>query len=338
MAFQAGGAHALDRALEAIAYAYDRDDPRRRATAVWEKPGRGAPLRMEKTFTVVPRGVALVIGCNTFPTWNSWPGLFASLVTGNPVDRQAAPAAPCCRSRSPSRSARRCSPRPASTRTWSRSPPRTPPTGWPPRWPSGPRCKLVDFTGGNAFGDWLEENARQADGLHREGRRQHGRHRLDRLVQRRCATTSRSRSRSTPARCARRRRTSTCRPAASRPTRATSRVGRRRGRASARRSTSCSATTRARSSCSAASSTTACSSGSSPPARRGEVCVASREVTHPAFADAAVRTPTLVGLTAADAEVYETECFGPVAYLITTARTDESIDAVPRHGAASTAR
>ena len=25
------------------------------------------------------------IGCNTFPTWNSWPGLFASLVTGNPV-------------------------------------------------------------------------------------------------------------------------------------------------------------------------------------------------------------------------------------------------------------
>ncbi len=40
---------------------------------------------MTKTFHVVPRGVALVIGCNTFPTWNSYPGLFASLVTGNPV-------------------------------------------------------------------------------------------------------------------------------------------------------------------------------------------------------------------------------------------------------------
>ena len=25
------------------------------------------------------------IGCSTFPTWNSYPGLFASLVTGNPV-------------------------------------------------------------------------------------------------------------------------------------------------------------------------------------------------------------------------------------------------------------
>ena len=32
-----------------------------------------------------PRGVALVIGCNTFPTWNTYPGLFASLACGNPV-------------------------------------------------------------------------------------------------------------------------------------------------------------------------------------------------------------------------------------------------------------
>ena len=40
---------------------------------------------MRKDYQVVPRGVALVIGCNTFPTWNGYPGLFASLVTGNPV-------------------------------------------------------------------------------------------------------------------------------------------------------------------------------------------------------------------------------------------------------------
>ncbi len=84
MAFQAGGAHALDRALEAIAYSYE-EMTRYPATAEWEKPAKGDPVRMEKTFTVVGRGVALVIGCNTFPTWNSWPGLFASLVTGNAV-------------------------------------------------------------------------------------------------------------------------------------------------------------------------------------------------------------------------------------------------------------
>jgi phenylacetic acid degradation protein paaN len=87
MAFQAGGAHALDRALEAIAYAWV-EMTRIPRTALWEKPAPrpgSEPLRMEKTFTVVPRGIALVIGCNTFPTWNSWPGLFASLVTGNAV-------------------------------------------------------------------------------------------------------------------------------------------------------------------------------------------------------------------------------------------------------------
>src|SRR5256714_1049133 len=85
MAFQAGGAHALDRALEALAYAYS-EQTRHPAHASWEKAaGKGEPLRLSKTFHVVPRGLALVIGCNTFPTWNSYPGLFASLATGNPV-------------------------------------------------------------------------------------------------------------------------------------------------------------------------------------------------------------------------------------------------------------
>jgi phenylacetic acid degradation protein paaN len=85
MAFQAGGPHAQDRALEAVAYAYD-EMTRHAGTAVWEKPqGKRPPLRMEKTFRLAPRGVALMIGCNTFPTWNGYPGLFASLVTGNPV-------------------------------------------------------------------------------------------------------------------------------------------------------------------------------------------------------------------------------------------------------------
>jgi acyl-CoA reductase-like NAD-dependent aldehyde dehydrogenase len=67
------------------------------------------------------------------------------------------------------------------------------------------------------------------------------------------------------------------------------------------------------------------------------VYVASRTVTHPAYPDATVRTPTLIGLTAADSEVYESECFGPVAYLIATSGTGESISlfrsTVQAHGA-----
>jgi len=70
---------------------------------------------------------------------------------------------------------------------------------------------------------------------------------------------------------------------------------------------------------------------------QGNVLVASRPVTHPSYAEATVRTPTLVSLTAADRDVYETECFGPVAYLIATSGTPESVelfrDTVQRHGA-----
>jgi len=40
---------------------------------------------MEKRYEIVGRGPAVVIGCGTFPTWNTYPGLFAALATGNPV-------------------------------------------------------------------------------------------------------------------------------------------------------------------------------------------------------------------------------------------------------------
>ena len=85
MAFQAGGPHAQDRGLEAVAYAWEAMT-RTPVTANWSKPvGKGATIAMEKRWRIVPRGIGLVIGCNTFPTWNSYPGLFASLATGNPV-------------------------------------------------------------------------------------------------------------------------------------------------------------------------------------------------------------------------------------------------------------
>ena len=85
MAFQAGGPHAQDRALEAVAYAV-AEQRRVPAPARWEKPqGKGDPIRLDKEWRIIPRGVGLVIGCATFPTWNTYPGLFASLATGNSV-------------------------------------------------------------------------------------------------------------------------------------------------------------------------------------------------------------------------------------------------------------
>ncbi len=85
MAFQAGGPHAQDRGLEAVAYAVAEMSRVPRKVA-WEKPqGKGEPIRLAKTFRIAPRGIAVEIGCATFPTWNLYPGLFASLATGNSV-------------------------------------------------------------------------------------------------------------------------------------------------------------------------------------------------------------------------------------------------------------
>ena len=85
MAFQAGAPHAQDRGLEAVAYAW-REQSFVPTEAHWEKPqGKNPPLVMKKHYEIVGRGIALVIGCGTFPTWNTYPGLFAALATGNPV-------------------------------------------------------------------------------------------------------------------------------------------------------------------------------------------------------------------------------------------------------------
>ncbi|HEU0128264.1 MAG TPA: aldehyde dehydrogenase family protein, partial [Pseudonocardiaceae bacterium] len=70
---------------------------------------------------------------------------------------------------------------------------------------------------------------------------------------------------------------------------------------------------------------------------QGSVVIESREVTHPVFADAVVRTPTVVLLDVGDASTYEQEWFGPVSYLVTTGSTHESIEVFRRtvieHGA-----
>lgn len=84
MSFQASGPHAGDRALEAIALGF-QELKRFPAKFMWEKPAGKVTLKLEKYITPVPKGVSLAIGCATFPTWNSVPGIYASLMTGNPV-------------------------------------------------------------------------------------------------------------------------------------------------------------------------------------------------------------------------------------------------------------
>lgn len=84
MAFQASGPHANDRALEAIAMGY-HEISRFPSEVEWVKPMGKFDLKLHKTWKAQPKGIGLVIGCSTFPTWNTVPGMYASLITGNPV-------------------------------------------------------------------------------------------------------------------------------------------------------------------------------------------------------------------------------------------------------------
>ncbi|WP_087669988.1 phenylacetic acid degradation protein PaaN [Caballeronia humi] len=162
MAFQAGGPHAQDRALEAVVYAWDqlRRIP---AEAHWEKPqGKNPPLAMQKRFTVVPRGTGLVLGCCTFPTWNGYPGLFADLATGNAVIVKPHPGAilPLAITVRIARDVLREAGFDPNVVTLLATEPNDGPLVQDLA--LRPEIKLIDFTGSTQNGTWLERNAHQA--------------------------------------------------------------------------------------------------------------------------------------------------------------------------------
>ena len=86
MAFQTGGPLALDRALEtvALAYAAMRKVPAKPVEWV-RSEGRNDPLQLDKQWRIRPRGVAVSFTSATAPTWSGYPGIMASLATGNAV-------------------------------------------------------------------------------------------------------------------------------------------------------------------------------------------------------------------------------------------------------------
>ena len=161
MAFQAGGPHAQDRGLEAVAYAWTELNhiPK---TAYWEKPqGKNEPLKLNKQFRIVPRGISLVIGCSTFPTWNAYPGLFASLATGNAVMVKPHPSAilPLALAVETARQVLTeagFGPDIVTLVAHDHN------DDTPQKLALRPEIKIIDFTGSSKNGEWLEKEARQA--------------------------------------------------------------------------------------------------------------------------------------------------------------------------------
>jgi phenylacetic acid degradation protein paaN len=326
MAFQAGGAHALDRALEAVAYAYE-EMSRYPAEAVWEKPAKGDPIRMTKNFTVTGRGVALVIGCNTFPTWNSWPGLFASLVTGNAVVVKPHPLAvlPLAITVDVCREVLAEAGFDPNLVTLVAE---RPGDGLAKPLAQRPEVKLIDFTGGSEFGEWLEQNATQATVFTEKAG-------VNAVIvdstdsfKAFCNNLAFTLSLYSGQMC-----TTTQNlfvPAGGIETdeghKSFEEVG--------------------------AGIATAISKLLGDDARAveilggivnqavvsrlelaeeyGDVVLQSRAIKHPSYDDAVVRTPLLVAIDAKDEGVYGSECFGPVSFLVRTADTKESIELFAR--------
>ncbi|MEY4266651.1 MAG: hypothetical protein RIS90_1186 [Pseudomonadota bacterium] len=160
MAYAGSGVNALDRAIEALVYAHQAQHavaPQAR----WERQFGPSTIVLDKTYQLVPRGVAVCFSCASFPTWNAWPSMMASLATGNAVIVKPHPATVL--------------PMALTVRVFRQV---LQAAGFDPNLvtlaldsqaaPIGktlvkhPATAMVDFTGSVRFGQWVEQNAHPA--------------------------------------------------------------------------------------------------------------------------------------------------------------------------------
>jgi phenylacetic acid degradation protein paaN len=340
MAFQAAGPHAQDRGLEAVAYAYAAMNAHV-SQAIWEKPqGKRPPIRLAKKWIAAPRGIALVVGCNTFPTWNGYPGLFASLATGNavlvkPHPNAILPLAVTVQTAREVLAAAGFDPNLVALAA------EAPGEGIAKDLALRPEIKIIDFTGSNEFGDWLEREAHQAVVFTEKA----GTNTivLDSFDEDEYAAAldhlAFSLSLYTAQMCTA--------PQNLLVPREGIRVGGAAKSFEEFGSDLAEAVGRLLGDDARATAILGAVVNAGVLERLGQAegvgktVLASRVVTHPEFPDATVRTPLIAAVDSADADVYGREWFGPVSFLIATDSTQHSIDlyrsTVREHGALTAA-
>lgn len=322
MAFQAGGPHAQDRGLEAVAYAYE-EMKRVPEKVAWEKPAKGDPIRLEKTFRIMPRGVGVVVGVSTFPTWNGYPGLFADLATGNAVVVKPHPGAvlPLALTVETARAVLKENGFDPNLVTLTADTPQAPVAK---ELVCHPEVALVDFTGSSAFGDWIEANARQAVVFTEKA----GVNSVIvdsaadiKAVVRNLAftvslysgqmcTTSQNIYVPKDGILAGGQRVSFDEFTQALATAVDKLLG---------------DTDRAVEILGAIQSEATLKRLETAPAEGGEVVLPSKTLTHPLFPQARVRTPVILKVRADQEEVYQREMFGPIIYVVATANTEDSV-------------
>ena len=155
MSFQASGPHANDRALEAIALGVHELSRFPAEPVTWVKPMGKFDITLEKRFHAVPKGIGLCIGVSTFPVWNTVPGLYADLITGNPAivkphPLSIYPIALVVQALQEVLAEQGFDPHTVQLAADQVSAPITSALA------EHPAIKLIDFTGGNAYGDYVE--------------------------------------------------------------------------------------------------------------------------------------------------------------------------------------
>jgi phenylacetic acid degradation protein paaN len=345
MAFQAAGPHAQDRALESIVAGLVEQE-RVPGSVLWVKPGRAkdgsdASIRMQKDYRVVPRGLALVIGCNTFPTWNGYPGLFASLVTGNPVVVKPHPRAvlPLAISVDAARSVlREAGFDPALVQLAAEADGE----GLAKTLAERDEVRIIDYTGGPGFGAWLEENGAARGQLVYTEKAGVNTVVVDSTDNLRgtLGNLAFSLALYSGQMCTTPQNIYVPRGGIDTDEGHLSfeEFGARLG-AAVSKLTGDDARAVELLGATVNEGVRASARGLAALAEEagGAVVLDSREVSHPAYPDAVVRAPGLVSVDASREDVYTQECFGPVTFLIGTASTQQSLaqfrDTVREHGA-----
>jgi phenylacetic acid degradation protein paaN len=322
MAFQAGGPHAQDRGLEAVAYAYE-EMKRVPARVMWEKPGKTESIKLEKSYRILPRGVGLVVGVSTFPTWNSYPALFADLATGNAVVVKPHPGAvlPLALTVETARAVLKEAGFDPNLITLAADSAEAPITK---ELACHKDVAIVDFTGGTSFGDWLEQNARQAivftekAGVNSvildsvpdlQGCISNLAFTLS-LYSGQMCTTSQNIFIPKDGITAGGQRVSVPEFAKALSAGLDKLLGDQ---------------ARAVEILGAIQNPATMKRVESAAGEGGEVVVPSKAITHPQFPNARVRTPLVMKVRGDQEKIYEREMFGPISYLITTENTDDSI-------------
>ena len=159
LAFAGSGASSLDRGLEALAMAWVAMDQIPARATFQRRFGAGPPVTLEKRYRLVPVGVAAVVTCGSYPAWNAWPAMLANLATGNPVVLKPHPNGilPVAIAVETGRKVLEEAGFSPDLLTLVADEPDAPATVSLLRHPS---VAIVDFTGSQRFGTWIEEHCR----------------------------------------------------------------------------------------------------------------------------------------------------------------------------------